>query len=177
MFSWNPMGEQYGDNQALSGNNFFGSNPSGIGQFQMNPPPTPNEIRLPRQQITTANGKQSIDKIKMWPGSSAIIADTTASRVWFCFSDGIGNVKSTPYKIVPETLDEPAPQQQVQSQTEIPNSSLTQLEERMSVLENLLLEMEDKLNGKSNTTTTESKSNGYDHGASQTTGQSVKNSF
>jgi len=113
----------------------------------------------------------------MWPGSSAIIADTTASRVWFCFSDGIGNVKSTPYKIIPETLEEPIPQQQVQGQTEIPNSNLTQLEERMSALENLLLEMEDKLNGKSNTTTTESKSNGYDHGASQTAGQSVKNSF
>lgn len=43
---------------------------------------------LPPQQILQANGKASIDAIRMSPNSSVLIADTTEPIVWKCVSDG-----------------------------------------------------------------------------------------
>ncbi len=37
---------------------------------------------LPPQQILTAKGKESIDKLRMAPNSSVLIADETAPVVW-----------------------------------------------------------------------------------------------
>ena len=56
---------------------------------------------LPTQQILQANGKASIDAIRMQPNSSVLIMDTTAPIVWLCVSDGLGNVSSTAYDITP----------------------------------------------------------------------------
>lgn len=62
---------------------------------------------LPPQQVIQANGKASIDALRMAPNSSALIMDKTAPIVWLCTSDGLGNVTSLPYDIVPHK--EPAP--------------------------------------------------------------------
>ncbi len=54
---------------------------------------------LPPQQILQANGKTSIDAIRMSPNSSVLIADTTAPIVWKCVSDGLGNVTKEAFDI------------------------------------------------------------------------------
>ena len=51
------------------------------------------------QQVATANGKASIDKIVLPPNSSVFVMDTTAPMIWLCVSDSLGNVSSTPYDI------------------------------------------------------------------------------
>ena len=56
---------------------------------------------LPAQQVLQANGKASIDAIRLPPNSSVLVMDTTAPLVWLCVSDGLGNVASTPYDISP----------------------------------------------------------------------------
>ena len=59
--------------------------------------PYPNV--LPAQQILQANGKASVDAIKMSPNSSVLIMDSTAPLIWLCVSDGLGNVTKTAYDI------------------------------------------------------------------------------
>ena len=54
---------------------------------------------LPPQQILQANGKASIDAIRMSPNSSVLIADTTEPIVWKCVSDGLGNVTAEAFDI------------------------------------------------------------------------------
>jgi hypothetical protein len=56
---------------------------------------------LPPQQILQANGRASIEAIRMSPNSSVLIADTTAPIVWKCMSDSLGNVTKEPFDIVP----------------------------------------------------------------------------
>lgn len=53
----------------------------------------------PSQQVLQANGKASIDALRLSPNSSVLIMDTTAPLVWLCVSDSLGNVKSTAYDI------------------------------------------------------------------------------
>ena len=54
---------------------------------------------LPAQQVLQANGKASIDAIRLTPNSSVFVLDTTAPIVWLCVSDSLGNVSATPYDI------------------------------------------------------------------------------
>lgn len=61
---------------------------------------------LPPQQILQANGKASIDSLRMSPNSSVLIADSTAPIVWRCVSDGLGNVTSQAFDIVPHKTQE-----------------------------------------------------------------------
>ena len=61
---------------------------------------------LPAQQVVQANGKASIDALRMAPNSSVLIMDTTAPIVWLCTSDGLGNVTSMPYDIT-QHIEEP----------------------------------------------------------------------
>ena len=79
---------------------------------------------LPPQQILQANGKQSIDMLQMSPNSSVLIADTTAPIVWRCVSDGLGNVTSEAFDIVPHK-DEAAKEQETLAMI---NERLTRLE-------------------------------------------------
>ena len=86
---------------------------------------------LPPQQVLQANGKASIDALRMSPNSSVLIMDTTAPIVWLCTSDGLGNVTSMPYDIaqhVEEPVDDP-------------------LEKRLAAIESQLKEI---VNAKSN---------------------------
>lgn len=61
---------------------------------------------LPAQQIPQANGKASIDLIRLAPNSSVLVADTTAPIVWRCTSDSLGNVTSEPFDITPHKDEE-----------------------------------------------------------------------
>ena len=56
---------------------------------------------LPPMQVLTANGKASIDALKMSPNSSVFIADNTAPIIWKCVSDGIGNVTAEAFDVFP----------------------------------------------------------------------------
>ena len=68
-------------------------------QQPVQPQPAQAANALPPQQVLQANGKASIDALRMAPNSSVLIMDTTAPIVWLCASDGLGNVSSTPYDI------------------------------------------------------------------------------
>lgn len=63
---------------------------------------------LPPQQVLQANGRASINALRMSPNSSVLIMDSTAPMVWLCTSDGLGNVTPVPYDITPHK-DTPAP--------------------------------------------------------------------
>lgn len=83
---------------------------------------------LPPQQILQANGKASIDSIRMSPNSSALIADTTQPIVWKCISDGLGNVKAEAFDITPHKTEE-------QVEKENLNSTLNEINDRLKKLE------------------------------------------
>lgn len=82
--------------------------------------------QLPPQQILQANGKQSIDMIRLAPNSSVLIADQTAPIVWKCVSDSLGNVTAEPYDISPHKEE---------TQEETITKMLAGIEERLARLE------------------------------------------
>ena len=95
---------------------------------------------LPAQQIPQANGKASIDMIRLAPNSSVLIADTTAPIVWRCVSDSLGNVTAEPFDISPHKDEE-----------QIIKESI---EERLSRLENIYESFITESEHKTNTSTT-----------------------
>lgn len=87
-----------------------------------------NSNILPPQQIIQANGKQSIDSLRMSPNSSALIADTTAPIVWRCVSDGLGNVTAQAFDILPHKSEEEIEKDNL-------TSTIKSLEQRVKELE------------------------------------------
>lgn len=83
---------------------------------------------LPPQQILQANGKASIDNLRMSPNSSVLIADQTAPIVWKCVSDGLGNVTAEAFDILPH-------KDQAQIEQENMNALLVDMNERLKRLE------------------------------------------
>ena len=117
--------------------NYYGYPQQG---FQPNPmyqgtPQTQTNV-LPQQQVLQANGKASIDAIRMAPNSSVLIMDQNDPIVWLCTSDGLGKVTSIPYDITPHK--------------EPPPVDVHGMEERIANIENILMRWEEKINGKSN---------------------------
>ena len=84
---------------------------------------------LPPQQILQANGKASIDAIRMSPNSSVLIADTTQPIVWKCVSDGLGNVTKEAFDITHHKTEE-----EVEKETTA--NLLNDISERLKKLEN-----------------------------------------
>ena len=84
---------------------------------------------LPPQQILQANGKASIDAIRMSPNSSVLIADTTEPIVWKCVSDGLGNVTAEAFDITHHKTEE-------EVEKENTNNLLTDISKRLERLEN-----------------------------------------
>ena len=84
---------------------------------------------LPPQQILQANGKASIDAIRMAPNSSVLIADTTQPIVWRCVSDGLGNVTAEAFDITHHKTEE-------EVEKENTNNLLNDISERLKRLEN-----------------------------------------
>lgn len=99
--------------------------PMGYGMNGMN---HTQQTILPPQQILQANGKQSIDTLRMSPNSSALIADATQPIIWKCISDSLGNVSATAYDV---TLHKD--EQVVEKETI--NNSILEINERLSRLE------------------------------------------
>ena len=65
-----------------------------------------NQNTIPYQQILQANGKGSIDQLKLAPNSSVLIADSTAPIIWKCVSDSLGNVSSQAFDVTPHKDEE-----------------------------------------------------------------------
>ena len=84
---------------------------------------------LPPQQILQANGKASIDAIRMSPNSSVLIADTTEPIVWKCVSDGLGNVTAEAFDITHHKTE-------AEVEKETTNNLLTDISKRLERLEN-----------------------------------------
>ena len=101
---------------------------------------------LPAQQIPQANGKASIDLIRLAPNSSVLVADTTAPIVWRCTSDSLGNVTSEPFDITPHKDEE-----------QILKESLEQRIERLEKLyEQSIITRDDKPTNETDVTSIES---------------------
>ena len=83
---------------------------------------------LPQQQIMQTNGRPTFDAFKMAPNSSILIADTTAPIVWKCTTDGLGNVTSEAFDIIPHK-EEP------QLKTSEVNAILVEMNNRITKLE------------------------------------------
>ena len=83
---------------------------------------------LPPQQILQANGRQSIDNLRMSPNSSALIADTTAPIVWKCVSDSLGNVTAEAYDIFPHKDEKQIEQENMTTLLNDINERLKRLE-------------------------------------------------
>ena len=121
--------------------------------YQFNPYPQ----ALPPQQVLQANGKASVDAIRMSPNSSVLVMDTTAPIIWLCTSDSLGNVTSTPYDI---TLHVDAKTREE-----------TDVETRLAAVEqnvNDLLQKWGDLNAKSNAVNVKSKQVGRNGGTDST---------
>lgn len=83
---------------------------------------------LPQQQILQANGKTSIDALRMSPNSSVLIADQTKPIIWKCVSDSLGNVTATPFDISPH-------KDEAQVEKEQTVEKLNEIVERLNRLE------------------------------------------
>jgi len=113
-------------------------NPYAVAQHSVMP-------TLQQQQIIQVNGKASVDTIQLAPNSSLLAMDTTAPIVWMCVSDGVGKVTSTPYDI---KVHEEKPPVDVES-----------IEQRISKVEKIISEWEDKINVKSYADSSNTKPN------------------
>ena len=80
------------------------------------------------QQILQANGKASIEAMRMPPNSSVLVADQTAPIIWKCVSDSLGNVSATAYDVTPHKGEE-------EIREETLNKCLMEINERLSRLE------------------------------------------
>ena len=87
---------------------------------------------LPPQQVLQANGKASIDALRMSPNSSALIMDSTAPIVWLCTSDSLGNVSSTPYDISQHKDTPPVDMGSVETRLATVEASINQIWEVMN---------------------------------------------
>ena len=83
---------------------------------------------LPPQQILQANGKESIDMVRMSPNSSVLIADTTQPIVWKCVSDGLGNVSAKAFDITPHKTEEEVEKENMSALLKSINERLEKLE-------------------------------------------------
>ena len=84
--------------------------------------------QLPPQQILQANGKSSLESLRMSPNSSVLIADSMNPIVYRCISDGLGNVTTEAYDIIPHKSEE-----QIEKENML--VTLTQINERLQRLE------------------------------------------
>ena len=89
--------------------------------------PYPQGLQLPQQQIPTANGKASLDNIRLAPNSSVLIADSTLPIIYRCVSDSLGNVTTTSFDIILHKDEE----QVKKEQTELILADLVQRIERL----------------------------------------------
>lgn len=68
---------------------------------------------LPAQQILQANGRASVNAMRMSPNSSALVADTNLPVVYKCTSDSLGNVTVEAFDISPHKDEEVVRQENI----------------------------------------------------------------
>ena len=117
---------------------------------------------LPPQQILQANGKSSIDAIRMSPNSSVLIADTTKPIVWKCVSDGLGNVTTKAFDITPHKSEE-------EIEKENTSNLLNDINERLKRLEGNYESITSRINESANKATYANSSNGIKSAGSYST--------
>ena len=83
---------------------------------------------LPPQQILQANGKASIEALRMSPNSSALIADSTQPVIWKCISDSLGNVSAVAYDVTPHKDEAVVEKESMTRSLESITERLTRLE-------------------------------------------------
>lgn len=88
---------------------------------------------LPPQQVLQVDGKASVDKMRMSPNSSLLALDRTAPIIWFCSSDGIGNVTAVPFDYIKHESEPELSMSSLQSQLDDLKSSINQI---LEVMEN-----------------------------------------
>ena len=111
---------------------------------------------LPPQQILQANGKASIDALRMSPNSSVLIADQTQPIIWRCISDSLGNVSSSAFDITPH-------KDEVLTEKEALANTLAEINDRLKRLENSYESHIKRVSEPSNTTTETNASKGTNH--------------
>lgn len=117
---------------------------------------------LPPQQILQANGKSSIDAIRMSPNSSVLIADTTKPIVWKCVSDGLGNVTTKAFDITPHKSEE-------EIEKENTSNLLNEINKRLERLETNYESIINRTNESTSKTVITNSSNGIKSPSSFTT--------
>ena len=99
--------------------------PSPFGMTAVNPS---QQNILPPQQILQANGKASIDALRMSPNSSALIADSTQPIIWKCVSDSLGNVSATAFDVLPHKNEAEVQKESMTRSFDLINERLDRLE-------------------------------------------------
>ena len=99
--------------------------PTPFGMTAVNPS---QQNILPPQQILQANGKASIDALRMSPNSSALIADSTQPIIWKCVSDSLGNVSATPFDVLPHKNEAEVQKESMTRSFDLINERLDRLE-------------------------------------------------
>ena len=125
--------------------------------FGMNPMNPSQQNILPPQQILQANGKASIDALRMSPNSSALIADSTQPVIWKCISDSLGNVSATAFDVFPHKDEATVQKESVSRSIESITERLDRLEKNYESITNR--------NTKPTTTTVQTPSQQYARGS------------
>ena len=115
-------------------NPFFPTTPqyNGYANYPVSAQPMPQQHMqnaLPQQQVLQANGKASIDALRLAPNSSVLVMDSSAPIIWLCVSDGIGTVTSKAYDIT-EHKDAP-----------VVNADMEDLHKRLDAVEKRIEEV------------------------------------
>lgn len=84
---------------------------------------------LPPQQVLQANGRSSVDAIKLSPNSSVLICDSNEPIIYKCISDSLGNTNIEEYDVTPRKSKKVVEEENIQV-------ALTELRLRIERLEN-----------------------------------------
>ena len=87
---------------------------------------------LPKHQTMRVAGLTSAKSIKMYPNCSDVLLDENDPIVYFCYTDGMGNLKVDAYDITPHKSDEEKQQEQILKALGLINERLTQLEDKIN---------------------------------------------
>lgn len=82
---------------------------------------------LPPQQVLQVDGRASVEKIRMAPNSTLLALDRTNPIIWFCSSDGVGNVTATPFDYTKHEEEPEISMSSLQSQLNDLKTSVSQI--------------------------------------------------
>lgn len=83
---------------------------------------------LPKHQTMRVNGIAGARAIKMYPNCSDVLLDENYPIAYFCYTDGMGNLKVDPYDVTPHKTEEQKQQEQILTALELITRRLEKLE-------------------------------------------------